>query len=271
MAEEILCQTELNYVNAHGIEPKNVAIFNGRMSATSAHWEQQGFELIAHRSKVLNWDDEDEIANLYYDEMTLLAKVLSGCTHALVEGHINRNPQQALVHSDYAPIQFVHSDFTETYGNSICEYYESAEDGVKNALERAKIGPEALRASTRILILQFWRNVGEPRMDLPLALCEAESVSRNELQDFHVSSYAGGTFGFDTFGVKAPQSIDQHRWFAFPDMTDQEVLTLRTYDSERAALGKPFWTPHSAFRDPNVSAGNPARKSIELRATCLFQ
>ena len=59
MAEEILCQTELNYVNAHGIEPKNVTIFNGRMSATSAHWEQQGFELIAHRSKVLNWDDED--------------------------------------------------------------------------------------------------------------------------------------------------------------------------------------------------------------------
>ena len=95
--------------------------------------------------------------------------------------------------------------------------------------------------------------------------------SREELQDFHVSSYAGGDFGFDTFGVKAPQSRDQHRWFAFPEMSDQEVLTLRTYDSERAALRKPFWTPHSAFRDPNVSAGNPARKSIEVRATCVFE
>lgn len=271
MPDEIFCQTELNYVNAHGIEPKDVTIFNGRMSTNPKGWERRGFELMTHHSNVLNWDDDDEVAKLYYGEMTSLAKTLSGCTHALMDGHINRNPQQALAHQDYAPIQFVHSDFTESYGNSICEYYESVEDGPRNALERAKVGAEAIRSSTRILILQFWRNVGEPRMDLPLALCEAESVSREELQDFHVSSYAGGDFGFDTFGVKAPQSHDQHRWFAFPEMSDHEVLALRTYDSERAALRKPFWTPHSAFRDPNVSAGNPARKSIEVRATCLFE
>ena len=271
MPDEIFCQTQLNYVNAHGVEPKDVTIFNGRMSTNGSGWERRGFELMAHHSKVLNWDDDDEVANLYYSEMTSLAKVLSGCTHALMEGHISRNPKQAGVHSDYAPIQFVHSDFTETYGKAICDYYESDQDGPGNALKRANIGAEAVRASTRILILQFWRNVGEPLMDLPLAICETESVSREELSDFHVSSYAGGDFAFDTFGVKAPGSSNRHRWFAFPKMTDQEVLTLRTYDSERAAIGKPFWTPHSAFQDPNVPTGTPARKSIEVRATCLFE
>tara|TARA_Y100000815_G_scaffold211047_1_gene195584 strand:+ start:1398 stop:2213 length:816 start_codon:yes stop_codon:yes gene_type:complete len=271
MPDEVFCQTELNYVTAHGVEPKDVTILNGRMSTSGAGWERRGFELFAHHSNVLNWDDDNEVASLYYGEMTSLAKALSGCTHALMEGHINRNPRQAAVHPDYAPIRFVHSDFTESYGKAICEYYESDEDGPRNALKRANVAPEAVRASTRILILQFWRNVGEPRMDLPLAICDAESVSREELQDFHVSSYAGGDFGFDTFGVRAPGSDDQHRWFTFPEMTIQEVLTLRTYDSERAALGKPFWTPHSAFQDPSVTAGNPARKSIEVRATCLFE
>ncbi len=271
MTDEIFCQTELNYVTALGIEPKDVSILNGRMTDKAAGWERRGFELMDHVSEVTDWDDDEEVASIYYGEMTSLAKDLSGCSHALMEGHINRNPEQALMHPDYAPIQFVHSDFTETYGKAICDYYESDEDSPRNALKRANLGPDAVRNSARILILQFWRNVGEPQMDLPLALCDAESVSRAELQDFHVASYAGGDFGFDTFGVKAPDSNDRHRWFAFPKMTNDEVLMLRTYDSERAASGKPFWTPHSAFQDPNVPAGNPARKSIEVRATCLFE
>jgi len=154
--------------------------------------------------------------------MTALAKALSGCSLALMEGHIARNPEQALMHPDYTPIQFVHSDFTETYGKAIHAHYESDEDGPRNALKRAKLAPHAVRSSARILILQFWRNVGEPQMDTPLAICDAESVSRAELQDFHVASYADGDFGFDTFGVKAPDSIDRHRWFAFPEMTNDD-------------------------------------------------
>ena len=127
MPDEIFCQTELNYVTAQGIEPKDVSILNGRMTANAASWERQGFELMDHVSKVMDWDDDEEVANVYYDEMTALAKALSGCSHALMEGHISRNPEQALMHPDYAPIQFVHSDFTETYGKAICAHYESDE------------------------------------------------------------------------------------------------------------------------------------------------
>ena len=32
----------------------------------------------------------------------------------------------------------------------------------------------------------------------------------------------------------------------------------------------PFFMPHSAFRDPEVEPGNPARFSIELRVLCAF-
>ncbi|MEE3182771.1 MAG: hypothetical protein VX266_02450, partial [Pseudomonadota bacterium] len=85
MSDEVFCQTELNYVTAQGIEPKDVTILNGRMSASGGGWEHRGFELFAHHSNVLNWDDDNEVANLYYREMTSLAKALSGCTHALME------------------------------------------------------------------------------------------------------------------------------------------------------------------------------------------
>ena len=50
----------------------------------------------------------------------------------------------------------------------------------------------------------------------------------------------------------------------------KQVVAFRTYDSDRVADGRPYWTPHSAFRDPEVPLGRPARSSIEARATCLF-
>ena len=41
-------------------------------------------------------------------------------------------------------------------------------------------------------------------------------------------------------------------------------------DSARVGTDQPFWTPHSAYRDPAVALGAPSRYSIELRATCLW-
>ena len=85
-----------------------------------------------------------------------------------------------------------------------------------------------------------------------------------------VSNYAGGDFDFDTLGVAAPTTPDQHRWYSFPELNENEVIAFRTWGSEQINKGEPYWTPHTAFRDPEVVIGNPARRSIELRATCLF-
>ena len=52
-------------------------------------------------------------------------------------------------------------------------------------------------------------------------------------------------------------------------MQIDEVVAFRTYDSDMVASGEPYWTPHGAVRDPEVELGQPARSSIELRATKL--
>ncbi len=267
MNDLVYCRTHINYTNDSDVSPVEVDIHNGRVLPQTHGWERCGFELMEHHSAIKNWDSADEIQAVYYDERASFAEQISGCTCALVSGHISRNPEQAKLHEDYAPITFAHSDFTESYGESIKDFYKGDRH---EALDRAGISSDRVAAATRVLILQFWRNVGSRDMDFPLALCDAETVSRDELRSFHVSNYAGGDFSFDTFGVVAPEERGKHRWYTFPQMTQDEVVVFRTYDSQRVECGEPFWTPHSAFPDPNVPIGVPGRSSIEIRATCLF-
>ena len=75
--------------------------------------------------------------------------------------------------------------------------------------------------------------------------------------------------GFDSF-VGLPPDGDDNEWYVFPEMQPEEVVLFRAYDSDRAASGEPFWTLHTAFRDPNQPADAPGRESIETRGICLF-
>ena len=74
-------------------------------------WEECGFELLGHASRVSCWDDDDEIAAVHHLEIEDLARDLTGCDHAMVSSHIKRNPERASRHPDLGPIRFVHSDF----------------------------------------------------------------------------------------------------------------------------------------------------------------
>ena len=108
-------------------------------------------------------------------------------------------------------------------------------------------------------------------MDRPLAICEPESTRLDEMIPIKVPEYGGQRLDFEVFAVRTPPDPERHHWFTYPGMLLDEVLCFKTYDSlfedERSA----FWTPHSAFRDPNVSRDAPARESVEMRALCLFR
>ena len=40
------------------------------------------------------------------------------------------------------------------------------------------ISADQFSNARRLLVLQFWRNLGPKKIDLPIAFCEAESVGR---------------------------------------------------------------------------------------------
>ena len=148
---------------------------------------------------------------------------------------------------------------------------QAAPDAERPALTRNGLTAASFEQAARIVVLQFWRNLGPARMDLPIAFCDPRTVRLDDALPLVVRNYAGaGGPDFEALAILAPQNPDRHRWYTFPELGPDEVVAFRTYDTDLVASGATFFTPHSAFRDPTVPLGAPARSSIELRAVCLF-
>ena len=269
MKQTPFCRADFNYIDKTTTRAISMDVFDGR-KAENPDWQTCGFELMKHESTVTNWQNDNQIKSVHYAEIREFAKRLTGCDFAVVGGHIKRNPEQAQIHQDLAPITLVHSDFAESYGKLVSDYHQTDAEALAG-IGKTGVSSADVAKAKRLVIIQFWRNVGPARMDWPIAFCDARSVHKHELVSFEVNDYAGGGFNFETLGVRAPVD-EHHKWFVFPDLQQEEVVVFRTFDSDRIlkAEGAPFWTPHSAFRDPTIEPGKPSRSSIELRASCYF-
>ncbi|QGG96653.1 CmcJ/NvfI family oxidoreductase [Actinomarinicola tropica] len=264
----IFCRATLNYATGSGPTPIEVDIADGR-SAGLPGWEECGFELVEHRSSVTDWRDDEQVAAVHHAEFEELARSMTGADVALVHSHIRRSPDTVRQHGDLSPITFVHSDFAS--GQEIVRNaYLLERPGSEVALERNGVTRDDVRDAARVVTLQLWRNVGPAKMDHPLAFCDARTVSVDEGFPIHVEDYGGTGATFDALAIRAPGAERQHAWYAYPEMQPHEAVAFRTYDTALVDRGQVWFTPHSAFHDPEVPIGHPARESIELRATCLY-
>lgn len=272
--DDVFCRATLNFAARSGefeARPEEVDILDGRRIDLPG-WDECGFELVAHTSAVSSWGDDDELAAVHHREMEDLARQLTGCDVALVSNHIKRGPEHAQRHQDLAPIAFVHSDFAIGYDDLVRRSYDLPDrPGSARSLERNGVTPDDVTRASRLVILQFWRNLDPPKMDFPLGFCDARTVTPADARPIPVSDYAGSGVDFEAVAVLGPAEPGQYHWFAFPELRPDEVVAFRTYDTDLVERGETWFTPHSAFRDPDVEIGNPARSSIELRAICLYE
>lgn len=264
----IFCRSSMNYVKAGGPAPVEVEVRDGRAAGLPG-WLECGFELIEHRSAVEDWDDEEQVAAVHHPEIEALAREMTGLDVALVSSHIRRNPDEARRHQQLSPITFVHSDFAIGYDVLVRNSYLEDRPGAAAALARNGVTAQQVVDARRLVILQFWRNVGPAKMDFPLGFCDARTVTVDDGIPIHVEDYAGTGVTFDALAIRSPDDPAAHDWYAFPEMEPHEAVAFRTYDTDLIEAGRVWFTPHSAFADPEVPAGRPARSSIELRATCL--
>ena len=262
------CRAKLNYFDGPAIAPTEVEILDGRRSGPLS-WAENGFELVEHASKVEAWDAID-VDSVHYEEIGALAREFTGCDDVVYYEALLRSPETAAQSEDLAPVQLVHSDYTEGYWAMIQDDAHPYRKVLAPFMERAGVTGEDIRRARRVVTLQFWRNVGPTRMSHPLAFCDGRTVPRSLLTPVLVPEYGGVPTGFESFVVAAPSDPAEHRWYTFPAMNEREVVVFRAFDSDRVAAGEPFWTPHSAFADPTVPADAPARVSLEMRAVCLF-
>jgi hypothetical protein len=142
------------------------------------------------------------------------------------------------------PVARVHVDHTE----------KSGPQRVRDLLPDE--ADELLRG--RLQIINLWRPIRGPLRDSPLAVCDAGTVSRQDLvpSDLIYPDRTGETY--------AVLFSPAHRWYYVPEMERDEVLLLKCYDSR--SDGRARFAPHSAFVDPTTPSDAPPRESIELRS-----
>lgn len=267
------CRATLNYAardaSAGRPDAVEVEIRDARAESLPG-WRECGFELVEHTSSVKDWTDDAEIAGVHYAEAELVARTLTGADHALVSDHVKRTAEQAKREREQSPVRLVHSDFAAGYDEIVRVAYRDVRGRGAATLARTGVTSGDIENAKRIVMLQLWRNLGPPKMDYPIAFCDARTVTCDQTRPFRYTGYVAGGRSFDALAVVAPDSPSDHGWYAFPELTQQEVVAFRTYDTDLVRDGATYFTPHSAFRDPDVEVCNPARFSIELRVMCLF-
>lgn len=267
----IYCEATFHYAGGDALVAVAQPVRDARASE-GLEFEDCGFARRESASAVTDWTNGEQVNAIHGPEFRDFALDFTGADQALVYPCIIRSPRMAEVVEDYAPIQAVHSDFTDDFGKMVADPSRPYRGFFEPILDANGLTYEDIVSAKRLLMLQTWRNVGPVEADYPLAYCDARSVPESRLGRVLVPEYGGQRLEFEAFVAHQPDAGDTDDWYTYPQMSDGEVVVLRTYDSERAERGLPFWTLHSAFRDPSV-ADEPAhrRESVEMRALCLWR
>jgi hypothetical protein len=227
--------------------PKTVRIHDARKLASELSFERNGFTLIEHRTDV-DLQDKAAVEQRYYPEAARIVRELTGASEVLVFLDVIRSEVRE---EGAEPANNAHVDFDQ----------RSIHSWVK--MMRPDDAPELLKK--RILNINLWRGI-KPVERMPLAVCDARTVSRGDLIKTIIGQREGGPDGpFSGFNLGYNPA---HRWCYYPDMQPHEVLAFKLFDSE---MDRPHLTAHTAFVDPTSRDDAPTRLSHEIRTIAFLE
>jgi len=233
-------------------ESTPVVIQNARVTAGPGELtlDKSGFQLLQHSTALRDFSEEQLIRDVYYPEVEAILKRATGASKIVIFDHTLRDSEKGRRGASLRePAGRVHNDQT----------FVSAPRRVKDHLspEEAEI-----RLKNRFAIINVWRPIGRPVEQFPLALCDARTISGDDLipSDLVYRDKVGETYAF--------KFNPQHRWYYYPRLTPDEALLLKIYDSRTDGTAR--LTAHTAFEDPTAAADAPPRRSIEVRALVFY-
>lgn len=232
-------------------EPQPMAVRDARRLAEPPTLETAGFTLVEAPSAVSDFYDERQLVGTYYAEVEALVKKLTGASKVVVFDHTIRDGRnvQRDERGVREPVKRAHNDYT----------LRSAPQRVWDLLSPDEAEQ---RLKKRYAIINVWRSIAGTIEQQPLGIVDARSVS---FEDFIASDLIYRDRLGETYGVRHNPA---HRWFYYPDMTADEAMVFKCYDS--ATDGRARWTAHSAFDDPTSPADARPRQSIEIRTLVFF-
>src|SRR5512145_2497993 len=221
-----------------------MAVRNGRPLRETFGLDIHGFVFVDHATRVKDFMDEAERARLYDPEVQALIKKHSGAAEVVVFDHtIRASDEGTQKSSNIRPtVKSVHNDYTET----------SAPRRLREIVGDAEA---ERRFKKRWAIIQVWRPIRGNVLIDPLAICDGRSIPQ---QGF---IRVERRYKYRTGEVYHIAHNPAHEWYYFPQMTRDEALVFKVFDSDAAKPSR--FTAHSAFDDPDTPASAPPRESIE--------
>jgi len=234
-------------VDARTVSLQNARLYDGFGLDTS------GFEQIRHHSSFVDWSEFRNpklVEAVYYPEVVAALLAHTGARKVIVFDHTLRDSDAASGSASLRePVRRVHDDQT----------FESAPRRLAKHLPPEEAAAQLHR---RFAIVNFWRPIGGPVQQAPLAMCDARSIETGDLipSDLVYREWTGETYSF--------AYNPRHRWYWYPNQTPDEVTLLKIYDSKSDGVAR--LTAHTSFSDPTSPASPAPRRSIEVRTLVLW-
>jgi len=277
------------------VDKRDLEVHDARLAAPGAiTCDRNGFELV--HSPLANPDidflDQGDVLSRYYRECEAIVERATGA-RAIAFDH---NVRSTGGHKDGAaisggqnvqePAHIIHGDYTLTSAPDRLKQLAQPpgiNDTLREVLRSRSLLSEddvarALAPGGRFAIINVWRNIRpEPVATHPMALCDAQTVAPDDLVVFEI--HYEDRIGENYFA----KASDAHRMYYFPQMTRDEALLIKQWDSAgpmarsggKAGDGSEPDSPctfsfHTAFYPEETPDNAPDRWSIEVRSIVLY-
>jgi hypothetical protein len=241
---------------------QKVTIRNARLAGPFT-LDEHGFCLGLHRTDITEWERNYGPDTPYAAQVCEVAKRLSGADFVIPLSGMLRSAGKTSA-TVQPPAAEAHVDFTQRCAERIA---------ARLYTKRDPQGP----GFRRFIAFSLWRALSPPPQDMPLAICEGRSVRDDEgthNTKVDVDEIPTGDALFAPIEGEENMSAatifhhsPAHRWWYFPDMTSDEVIFIKFYDSDHRTAWR---CPHTAFRDSSRPDAHE-RRSIEYRAIAFFE
>ncbi|MCU1785188.1 hypothetical protein NTD80_20805 [Pseudomonas sp. 13B_2.1_Bac1] len=248
------------------VEPHLVRIRDARATDEALSVERQGFQIVKWPSKVVQERlpeliEENRLpsevmgpANLaYLAEMEPLMHEICGAREVFAQyGTVTvRFSKRAAARSWMTTAQFAHLDFAKTDIDRLLQ--ETLE------LTGRKVAP-----FSRHVMMQAWRVLTPPPQDMPLAICDGRSVYKEDMVPLEFLGPEGSRN--ELVHSRGCLFSPRHEWYYFPNMTPDEVMIFKGFDSDCPDAMNAM---HTAFDNTSVVDTVP-RGSVECRFIALY-
>lgn len=216
--------------------------------------EHYGFQVIQHQSKLLSFENGNDVEAYRLETERLLHQTLNAdfvkCYHSRLRKNVSHERREYDINDPLlveGPARGAHNDVTYDSGPSIINQYLSKEQK-----------EQYLRSGWRLRIINTWRPLIPVLQDRPLALCDSRSVSPEDLiaADRIIPDRVGEVYYL--------HYNKAHSWYWLERQTPAEPFAFVMYDTKAGPHAR--FCPHVSFVNTRAPKDANPRQSIETRS-----